>query len=491
MSAKNGLPLVLPVAVEPDPALIYEFLNGPESDYSFLLESALKSDRMGRYSWVGLDPFLVLESKNGLVKVISEGNKKIVHCNPFQMLSQYLEIYKTRPYKTPVPFWGGVTGFFSYDLGRQIEALPDRTEDDLNIPDLLLGFYDSVIAVDHYAGQVYICSTGLPLSGEEGWVRARSKAQSLHSRLASCSPSKEYNAGRKGDTFFSVQGSPNTMPDMGGVSFSSIHSHFDKDSYCRAVQQAREYIAAGDIFQVNLSQRLTAEINFPPWELYSRLRKVNPAPFASYLKYPGLTIVGASPERFLSLSGHLVETRPIKGTRPRGRDEISDLAMREELWNSSKDRAELTMIIDLERNDLGRVCEIGTVRVPELFCLEEYSTVFHLVSTVVGKLAPEKNVVDLLRAAFPGGSITGAPKIRAMEIIDELEPVRRGVYTGSIGWIGFHGDADLNIVIRTFVIKDGQAHIQVGGAVTADSVPEKEYEETLDKARALIKALMG
>lgn len=493
MSRKKRAPLILPAAVPPDPAWIYEQLNGPESSYSFLLESALGSDRLGRYSWVGLDPFLVLESKNGIVKICSENSEKIFNCNPFDIMAQILEGYKMPSHETPVPFWGGAVGFFSYDLGRQIEVLPDTAEDDLDTPDLLLGFYDAVIAIAHRTGQVYICSTGLPLTGEEGWARAQSRAQALNRILTSYPYSlKEHNnISQERGTPFTVRGATNTMAEMNGVSFASIHSHFEKDSYCLAVQQAREYIAAGDIFQVNLSQRLTAEINIPSWELYNRLRRINPAPFASFLNYPGLNVVGASPERFLSLSGRRVETRPIKGTRPRGRDEASDLAMREELWNSSKDRAELTMIIDLERNDLGRVCEIGTVRVPELFCLEEYPTVFHLVSTVVGELAPGRNVVDLLRAAFPGGSITGAPKIRAMEIIDELEPVRRGIYTGSIGWIGYHGDIDLNIVIRTFVIKDGNAHVQVGGAVTADSIPEKEYEETLDKARALIKALMG
>ena len=517
MAGKDPLPLILPAAAPPDPVLIYERLQGPSTPYSFILDSALPSERLGRYSWVGLGPFLVLESKEGRVKLSWNGREKSHKADPFEVLGQILNRYQMAPpLDAPVPFWGGAVGFFSYDLGRRIETLPAVAIDDLDIPDLVLGFYDTIVAVDHLKGAVYVCSTGLPLAGNEAAGRAEARAgeilqkleaaqtspahqkpcvqQPLCSGTGSCRPASQ--AGELPGAAVSAvppgtgTASPNTMAEMGELSLSSIHSHFTRKSYCRAVERAKDYIAAGDIFQVNLSQRLSAVTDVPPWDLYRRLKRVNPAPFASYLQYPGLAVVGASPERFLRLTGRRVETRPIKGTRPRGRDEWTDRAMGEELWNSLKDRAELTMIIDLERNDLGRVCKTGTVKVPELFCLEEYPTVFHLVSTVVGKLASGKTLVDLLRASFPGGSITGAPKIRAMEIIEELEPVRRGIYTGSTGWIGFHGDADLNIVIRTVVLKDGKAHIQVGGGITADSVPEAEYEETLDKARALLRALM-
>jgi para-aminobenzoate synthetase component 1 len=227
----------------------------------------------------------------------------------------------------------------------------------------------------------------------------------------------------------------------------------------------------------------------PPYELYQRLRKINPAPFASYLNFDGVAVVSASPERFLLLRGDHVETRPIKGTRPRGKDPAKDEALARELVNSFKDRAEHVMIVDLERNDIGRVCRFGTVRVSELMALEKYATVFHLTSTVEGRLRSGKNAIDLLKATFPGGSISGAPKVRAIEIIDELEPTRRSVYTGSIGYLGFDGDLDLNIVIRTILVKKGKAYFQVGGAVVYDSDPELEYVETLDKARALIQAL--
>jgi para-aminobenzoate synthetase component 1 len=268
-----------------------------------------------------------------------------------------------------------------------------------------------------------------------------------------------------------------------------LAANFSHDGYLRAVANAREYICAGDIFQVNLSQRFDVDINISPYELYKCLRKINPAPFASYLNFEGVSIVGASPERFLKLRGDLVETRPIKGTKPRGRTPEEDQALAQSLLRSVKDRAENIMIVDLERNDIGRVCRYGTVRVAELAILETYPTVFHLTSTVVGQLGEGKHRLDLLKATFPGGSITGAPKVRAMEIIDELEPTRRSVYTGALGYLGFNGDMDLNIVIRTIIIKDGRAYFQVGGAIVYDSVPEAEYIETLDKGKALMQAL--
>jgi len=268
-----------------------------------------------------------------------------------------------------------------------------------------------------------------------------------------------------------------------------LKSNFSHEEYLRAVENVREYIRAGDIFQVNLSQRFEADLSISPYELYQRLRKINPAPFASYLDFDGVSVVGASPERFLKVQGDWVETRPVKGTRPRGKSEAEDRALADELLASIKDRAENVMIVDLERNDLGRVCRYGTVRVTELAILETYPTVFHLTSTVKGRLCEDKDRIDLLKATFPGGSITGAPKVRAMQIIDELEPTRRSVYTGSIGYLSFSGEMDLNIVIRTFLVKGGRAYFQVGGGIVYDSEPEAEYVETLDKAKALIQAL--
>jgi para-aminobenzoate synthetase component 1 len=279
---------------------------------------------------------------------------------------------------------------------------------------------------------------------------------------------------------------PPFAKDTAGFTVASNFTHRD---YVRAVARAKEYIAAGDIYQVNLSQRLHAPLASTPFDLYRRLASTNPAPFAAYFETPDAAVVSCSPERFLQVRSGLVETRPIKGTRPRGSTPTEDRRMAAELLASEKDRAENVMIVDLERNDLGRVCEFGSVHVPELFALESYATVHHLVSTVRGRLRPGTTALDCLRSSFPGGSITGAPKVRSMEIIEDLEPTRRGVYTGAIGYLCFSGDMDVNIVIRTLVVKDGIAYFQVGGGIVADSDPEGEYQETIDKGQALARAL--
>ena len=324
------------------------------------------------------------------------------------------------------------------------------------------------LAFDHLQGRAYIASTGFPEMEEDKRMRrARERIDGLKATIAETPCSEMALSSKK----------------------VLLRSNFTREQYIKAVAAAREYICAGDIFQVNLSQRFEADLPIFPYELYRRLRLINPAPFASYLNLDGVMVVGASPERFLRVEGDLVQTRPIKGTRPRGASVAEDEVMAKELLSSVKDRAENVMIVDLERNDLGRVCRYGTVRVRELCLLETYATVFHLTSTVEGRLRGGKNRIDLLKATFPGGSITGAPKVRAMEIIDELEPTKRSVYTGSIGYLSFSGEMDINIVIRTFLIKDGRAYFQVGGGIVYDSDPEAEYLETLDKGRALIEAL--
>ncbi|MGB9803973.1 aminodeoxychorismate synthase component I, partial [Desulfofundulus sp.] len=406
--------------------------------------------------------------------------------------------YRLPPGSCPLPFCGGAVGYFSYDLGRVLEKMPSLAVDDLQTPDLCLGFYDTATVVDRMTGEVWVVSTGFPETDPAAAAeRARRRLDQTCCLLA---------GGREEIETVRTGISREPRPDAGYTGTSRVHTsnherhsgkrnypllfaHFDETSYCRAVQRAKDYIAAGDIFQVNLSQRFSLPRLMEPWPLYRRLRAINAAPMAAYLNFGEFQVVCSSPERFLKVTGRRVETRPIKGTRPRGKDPASDMRLREELWNSEKDRAELVMIVDMERNDLGRVCRTGSVRVPELYRLEEYATVFHLVSTVEGELAPDKDVVDLLAAAFPGGSISGAPKIRAMEIIEELEPVRRGIYTGSIGYIGFDGNTDLNIVIRTLIFKGAQIYFQVGGGITIDSDPYMEYVETLDKARALVRAL--
>jgi len=445
-----------------------------DKPFSFFLDSGMDPQKLGRYSFMGSDPFLVMRSRGKEISLLSPDREKVVFGNPFDVLGELLQEYKLDANPSTLPFIGGAVGYLSYDLGHFIEKLPSTTVDDLQLPECYLAFYDAVIVFDHLEGRAYVAATGFPEGGSGRKARAGARLEELRRMLAE-TPSLDDNE----NIYFD-------QPVSGPV---GLRSNFTHEGYIEAVETAREYIRAGDIFQVNLSQRFEADMPLPPYELYRRLRRINPAPFASYLNFDGVTVVSASPERFLRVRNDLVETRPIKGTRPRGKDPTSDQALAQELVRSIKDQAEHVMIVDLERNDLGRVCRYGTVRVSELAALEKYATVFHLTSTVEGRLRPDKGVIDLLKATFPGGSITGAPKVRAMEIIDELEPTRRSVYTGSIGYLGFDGGLDLNIVIRTILVKEGRAYFQVGGAVVYDSDPEGEYRETLDKAKALIHAL--
>ena len=453
----------------PDAAWCFEGFS--ERPFSFFLDSGMDPQKLGRYSFLGSDPFLVMRSRGDEITLIQEGVEEKRRGNPFDVLGELQKTYFINTSQMPVPFIGGAVGYFSYDLCHFIEKLPTKAADDLNLPECYLGFYDAIVAYDHQENKTYIISTGFPeVEEEKRRERAEARLNELRSRVMFAPP--------PADDKEAVQGKKPTLK-----------SNFSHQGYLEAVAKAREYICAGDIFEVNLSQRLEADMTIPTYELYKRLRKINPAPFANYFNFDGVSIVGASPERFLKVRGDWVETRPIKGTKPRGKTPEEDKALAESLLASKKDRAENIMIVDLERNDIGRVCRYGTVKVTELAILETYPTVFHLTSTVVGQLREGKNVIDLLKATFPGGSITGAPKVRSMEIIDELEPTRRSVYTGSLGYLSFSGDMDLNIVIRTFIIKDGKAYFQVGGAIVYDSRPEAEYIETLDKGRALIQAL--
>ncbi len=453
----------------PDAAWCFEaFAPRP---FSFFLDSGMDPQKLGRYSFMGSDPFLVMKSKGDEITLIRNGEEERRRGKPFDVLGELLQTYTIDGSRSQMTFTGGAVGYFSYDLCHFIEKLPKRAVDDLNLPELYLGLYDAIVVFDHQENKTHIVSTGFPELDEEKRLRqAQARINEIRNRVMLAPP-------------------PTATKETVAVKGKKLKANFSHKGYLEAVKKAREYICAGDIFQVNLSQRLEVDINIAPYELFKRLRNINPAPFANFFSFGEVNIVGASPERFLKLRGNWVETRPIKGTKPRGKTPKEDKALAESLVKSVKDRAENIMIVDLERNDIGRVCRYGTVRVKELVILETYPTVFHLTSTVVGQLREGKNAIDLIKATFPGGSITGAPKVRAMEIIDELEPTCRSVYTGSLGYLSFSGDIDLNIVIRTFIVKNGRAYFQVGGAIVYDSEPEAEYIETLDKGRALIKAL--
>jgi para-aminobenzoate synthetase component 1 len=455
-------PVVVELDPAPDPAKVAGLLLD-QRDPVFL-DGGRDFAGQGRYSFAACNPFATLRAKNGAVRVWHEdGSDERTDGDPFDALRALLARYAIARAEAPVPFCGGAVGYLSYDLCHHVERLPRTVEDDLSFPDLALGLYDAVVAWDNQLECAYICAPDVPGRGP-----AAERAARLGELIA-----------RPGPPMAEPSGPCGRNPD----------GNFGRDQYIAAVARAKEYIAAGDIFQVNLSQRFWAELLVHPWQLYRRCRAANAAPFAAYLGFDDGLVASHSPERFLLVKGRRVTTRPIKGTRPRGGTPDEDVRLGQELLASEKDRAELVMIVDLERNDLGRVCKYGTVKVPDLLALESYATVHHLVSTVVGELRDECDLVDLLRATFPGGSITGAPKVRSMEIIDELEPTQRAVYTGSIGWIGFEGDMDLNIVIRTFLVKDGLVHWQVGGGIVADSDPVAEYDETLAKGLALKRAV--
>jgi len=467
-------PLIEELDTELSPLDAFELLFEGQH-FSFFLDSGMDPGKLGRYSFIGSNPFLVFSSRGSEIALTQGTEKSSLRGNPFDILNNFLGVYHLDSPSPQLPFLGGAVGYFSYDLCHFIEHLPGTAFDDLQLPECYFGFYDLVIAFDNLQGKAYIISTGFPeLRESERMERAGQRLKEVKEKLADVSTSGREAA---------------LLPIFSTMGPVTLAGGFTHQEYVAAVGKARQYIIAGDIFEVNLSQRFEAELSSTPHELYRRLRQINPAPFACYLGFDEVSVVSASPERFLRLRGDWVETRPIKGTRPRGKTPEEDEALANELLSSVKDRAENIMIVDLERNDLGRVCRFGTIKVTELAILEVFPTVFHLTSTVEGNLREGRNGIDLLKATFPSGSITGAPKVRAMEIIDELEPTRRSVYTGNIGYLSFNGDLDLNIGIRTFLVKGSKAYFQVGGAVVYDSDPEAEYQETLDKARALINAL--
>jgi para-aminobenzoate synthetase component 1 len=410
---------------------------------------------------------MVFQSRGEDIEISAGGYLRRLRGNPFQVLDALLRRYKVQCDTGGPPLTCGAVGYLGYGLRQFVERVPVRASDDTGLPDCWLGFYDAVAAIDHLSGRVFVCSSGLP---ECDVHAAQTRFDWLAELVRGAEPTKAQDAW------------PETGPGL------SISSNFTRDSYVAAVARAKEYIAAGDIYQVNLSQRLYVETDFSDLQLYRRLRMTHAAPFSAFLPAGGISVLCASPESFLRVRGRHVITRPIKGTRPRGRTPEEDEQNARELLASAKDRAENVMIVDLERNDLGRVCRFGTVRATSTCALESYSSVFHLVSTVEGELREDKGCLDLVRACFPGGSVTGAPKVRAMGIIDELEPTARGIYTGSLGYICFCGDMDLNIIIRTLVLRGRRCFLHVGGGIVADSDPEAEYQETLDKARGLLEA---
>lgn len=465
----------------PDPdfhPLVKELLPPPRPEDAFarlgrwphclFLDSARRDPLLGRYSFLAADPFDYIELP-------------LAASDHLAMLSHRTAAYHSATVADLPPFQGGVAGLFSYDLGRQWEAIPPARIDEFELPGLAVGLYDVVLAWDHGADRAWLVSQGWPETDPEARQRrARSRLNDFLACLAAPPPPSV-----KRDCLPPVDHPSGGQTDR----FGEVLSNFSRCEYLEAICRVIEYIRAGDVFQVNLAQRLIHPAAGDSAALYLRLRQRNPAPFAGYFDLGGFQILSASPERFLSVAGREVETRPIKGTRRRMLRPEADLFSGDELRSSEKDRAENVMIVDLLRNDLSRVCEPESVYVDQLCRLEAYEYVQHLVSSVRGRLRPEHTPLDLLRAAFPGGSITGAPKVRAMQIISELEPTARGAYCGSLGYLGFDGSTDLNILIRTITAGRGWWQMPVGGGIVAQSVPEREYEETWDKAEGMLRAL--
>jgi para-aminobenzoate synthetase component 1 len=473
-----GLPLVEELA--PAPAAWHVARKLADRPHLLFLDSALATTALGRWSFVTADPFAWLSARGAQVWLDDVPQPER---DPFAVLARLLAAHRLDPLLDGPPFQGGAAGLFGYDLCHHLERLPLPRFNEFETPDLAVGFYDWVAAFDHLDNRAWLISTGLPETDpDRRRRRVRQRIDQARRWLSRPGPVRAIVPGSPGAMI-----SPTVRHPLPGV--ADLYSSFDRPGFLEVIRRGIDYVHAGDCFQVNLAQRLLHRATVPPLELYGRLRECNPAPFAGCLDTGDFVIASASPERFVRVRGRHVETRPIKGTRPRGATPAEDAARMRELLSSDKDRAENVMIIDLLRNDLGRVCAYGSVRVPSVCRLESYQTVHHLVSEVRGELRPGLGPIDVLRAAFPGGSVTGAPKVRAMEIIAELEPTARGPYCGSLGYIGFDGSMDTSILIRTFTIGKGWIQFPVGGGIVADSTPEGEYAETLHKAEGLLRAL--
>ncbi|MEW5974470.1 MAG: anthranilate synthase component I [Acidobacteriota bacterium] len=442
------------------------------TSFAFLLESVEGGEKIARYSFLGCSPYLTIRAKGDTVEMDRSGESIKRKGRLLDVMRKVTQRYK--PVKVPglPPFSGGAVGYLAYDTVRWVENIPKTGPDDLELNDAVMMFFSNLLAFDHVRQQILIISNAFVDDGDNNlkakYDQALDEIESLEAILSS----------------------PVQIPPFGHSQGSfKVRSNYSKADYLAAVDKGKEHIKAGDIFQVVLSQRFTTEITAAPFNIYRALRIVNPSPYMFFLKLDDCAVIGSSPEMLVKISDGTAYYRPIAGTRPRGDSEDEDALLAEELKADEKEKAEHIMLVDLGRNDLGRVCQYGSVEVVDLMAIERYSHVMHLVSSLRGQLRPELDRFDALMACFPAGTVTGAPKVRAMEIIDELEPNQRGVYAGSVLYLDFSGNLDSCIAIRTLVVKDGKAYIQAGGGIVADSVPEKEFQETINKARALIKAI--
>lgn len=441
------------VEINFNPLEVYNVFKD-ETD-TILLDSSKEDKTLSKFSFIGLNPFMTFEAKGNTcliddVEVVGE---------PFDVLEKLIEKYKiSEEVYSNIPLISGAIGYISYDVCRILEELPNGSMEDFNISDIKFIFYNNIIIFDLHNNKQYITS----LKGIDEEIDL------IINKIKNTSSIEEYKVKETRKNFI---------------------SNFNKSEYKTAITKMKNYIVSGDIYIANMTQRFYTDSTEDSFEIYKKLRSINKAPFSAFMNFKDFQVISSSPERFLEVNNRRVVTRPIKGTRPRGKTKEEDKKNSLELLNSEKDKAELLMVVDLERNDLSKVCKPHSVKVTELFKLETYATVFHLVSTVEGELKDEVSAIKCIKECFPGGSITGTPKIRAMEIIEELEALKRNIYTGSIGYFDFRGNADFNIAIRTILKKDNKAYFGVGGGITYDSNEEAEYNETLDKAKALMRVL--
>ncbi len=455
----NLPPLYAELPYHQDSSVYFEAIR--DKNWPVFLDSTNSDQANSRFDIITANPFITLVSSDNNTTIhYTNGKQQSSSDDPFQLLQSILQEYHQK-IDVDLPFCGGALGYFSYDLGRRIETLPTLAKNAEAIPDMLVGIYDWAIIVDHQLQHCYLASFGLNPKTQNEW----------NALVAQLSTPTDFTAAS-----FKVSG--------------QLKCNLDKEKYTEAFNKIQHYINDGDCYQVNLAKRFEIEANGDPWTAYKLLRQQNAAPFSAFFDTPFVTLLSSSPERLLQVQGNHVETKPIKGTRRRDLDnEENDRALAEELLNSSKDRAENLMIVDLLRNDLGKVCEPGSIKVPNPFSLESFATVHHLVSTITGTLSNEHDSLSLLRACFPGGSITGAPKLRSMEIIEELEPNRRGAYCGSMAYVGFNGDMDSNILIRTLIYSDNRLRFWAGGGIVADSNVDDEFQEVHDKAAAMLNLI--
>ncbi|MBV7504007.1 aminodeoxychorismate synthase, component I [Bacillus sp. sid0103] len=423
----------------------------------------LESGRGGRYSIAAFQPETIIKGKNNIIEFQNKNGTERQEGNPLHLLQEYMSQYHVDKIEGLPSFLGGAIGYISYDYARYIEALPDLALDDLEMPEIYFLIMKESFVYDHKEEVLWLLFLAENDQGIEEKLSVWEERWLQHIPSIKANKTREIN--------------PNELE----VSMT-------EKEFIQAVNKIQQYIGQGDVFQVNLAVRQSKPIEIDALEVYEQLRSLNPSPYMGYLHTADFQLVSGSPELLVKKDGLEVSTRPIAGTRSRGKDHEEDIALANELIENEKERAEHVMLVDLERNDLGRVCKYGTVEVNEFMVIEKYSHVMHIVSNVRGELADDKSSFDIIDAVFPGGTITGAPKVRTMEIIEELEPVQRGVYTGSLGWIDFSGDLELNIIIRTMLVKDGMAHVQAGAGIVIDSNPKHEYKESMKKAAALWKA---